>query len=587
MALIPPTAYIPTNNITAETIQLPEGSLSSHIGILDNLITANGKVVEWAGDMRLKTAGDVEIDAIPSAPNPYPNVLAYDTANKKLYYQGDYTGTIKGINAGNNIAVDTTNPALPTVRLQDEVSVATVEAPVVYTEQIGLPPTSGSEGIIVNQILSCAPDPLEWSHLTNKQYVDDGLSGVMDAMPSIVGSANINVTTDEGNTSTIDLASIRPQNLAVNFPKNLVVDEKGRVIACGNGTDPLTAVSAGTGISVTGATATPIVSLANIGAAAVYNNVRNITVDSYGRVTAGQTNTAPPVLSVGAGTGINIDYTNPQAPVVKNAGLVGLTAGEGITLDTTNSQSPIVKNGGILSVTAGSGIQVGGSAGKVTITNAGVRQVVQGGGLLVTGASDTPTVGLETTGSQGTYTNPSSISVDLYGRIASVTSGPVPLQYSPTFSFNTAYVNTTLNTTTFTNLQDFPLTNFPVFNPTSGTTMTYSVAVCLQVRPQALQSITQDLQAYLTLVWPNGTENASYPGGSTFEPVVLNTSPYSSLAKAVVSWNTTIQNAQHIQYPMSACKLRLYLRSVGANQPISSIWLFTTFTPVAWSLTSF
>jgi hypothetical protein len=67
------------------------------------------------------------------------------------------------------------------------------------------------------------------------------------------------------------------------------------------------------------------------------------------------------VDSVVAGTGIQVNATDPANPIVTNTGVLSVVAGTNVTVDDTNPQHPIVSatGGGIVdSVVAGAGIAV-------------------------------------------------------------------------------------------------------------------------------------------------------------------------------------------------------------------------------------
>jgi hypothetical protein len=81
--------------------------------------------------------------------------------------------------------------------------------------------------------------------------------------------------------------------------------------------------------------------------------------------------------SIVAGTGIAVDNTDPDNPVISNTGVLSVSSGAGISVDVTDPQNPIVINTGVLSVTAGSNITIGGTAQNPTINgNAGTVTAV-------------------------------------------------------------------------------------------------------------------------------------------------------------------------------------------------------------------
>lgn len=67
------------------------------------------------------------------------------------------------------------------------------------------------------------------------------------------------------------------------------------------------------------------------------------------------------VQSIVAGTGIAVDNTDPENPVISNTGVLSVTPGTGIANSGT-AQNPIIENAGVLSVSAGTNVSITGTA---------------------------------------------------------------------------------------------------------------------------------------------------------------------------------------------------------------------------------
>lgn len=73
------------------------------------------------------------------------------------------------------------------------------------------------------------------------------------------------------------------------------------------------------------------------------------------------------IESIVAGTGINVDNTDPDNPVVSNDGVLSVSGGAGVSVDITDPQNPVVINTGVVSVTAGSNVSITGTPENPTI----------------------------------------------------------------------------------------------------------------------------------------------------------------------------------------------------------------------------
>jgi ribA/ribD-fused uncharacterized protein len=161
-------------------------------------------------------------------------------------------------------------------------------------------------------------------------------------------------------------------------------------------------VSAGdSSIQIGGTPANPTVSVAVSGiTGGTYTN-STITVGADGRLTSASSGTQP-FTELNAGSGISISET-PGSATISNDGVLELTAGTNITITGSKSNYTINASGG------GGGVSsVSGTLGQIDVAN---------------GTSDA-VVSLSAFGTgEATYSFPSSIAVDDYGRVISAVSG--------------------------------------------------------------------------------------------------------------------------------------------------------------------
>jgi len=121
------------------------------------------------------------------------------------------------------------------------------------------------------------------------------------------------------------------------------------------------------------------------------------------------------VTSVIAGTGIAVDNTNPNNPIISNTGILSNIAGTGILVTTASGNSTIT-NDGVLSVTSADTnlITIGGTAAAPTVT-ANTSTIVTSGTNLVTSG-----VIFDYVAAQG-YGSMSSFNIsDEYGNIRNI-----------------------------------------------------------------------------------------------------------------------------------------------------------------------
>jgi len=83
------------------------------------------------------------------------------------------------------------------------------------------------------------------------------------------------------------------------------------------------------------------------------------------------------INSIAAGPGISVDNTNPNVPIVGNAGVRTL-AGDGVSIlvDNTDPNNPIITSTAVTQITQGAGISVDNTnPQQPVVTNAGVRSL--------------------------------------------------------------------------------------------------------------------------------------------------------------------------------------------------------------------
>jgi hypothetical protein len=102
-----------------------------------------------------------------------------------------------------------------------------------------------------------------------------------------------------------------------------------------------------------------------------------ITVDTFNNLK----NTG--VLSTSAGTGISVDNTDVQNPIIANTGVLTTTAGTGISVDNTDPHNPIITNTGLVTLLPGNGINIGG-----LYTSTGTVNVLTGAGIGINGSNE-------------------------------------------------------------------------------------------------------------------------------------------------------------------------------------------------------
>lgn len=248
-----------------------------------------------------------------------------------------------------------------------------------------------------------------WVPVVPDQTVTPGTYGTTTSVPqfsvtvsgAIFAAENVNIqassTTQPGIVQLVDDTTTDDNTKALTASAGYVLQQEIN----GKGDGTVTEVKTGAGLTGGPITVSGTISLAPSGVASGSYTNTNITVDTFGRITAAA-NGAP-------------------------QGITGVIAGAGLSGGGT-SGTVTLTNTGVLTLTSGSGISLSGSTGDITISTTGagsgtVTQVNTGTGLTGGPITNTGTISLSASGvSSGSYTN-TNLTVDAFGRITSASSG--------------------------------------------------------------------------------------------------------------------------------------------------------------------
>jgi len=353
-------------------------------------------------------------------------------------------------------------------------------------------------GGIMTGYLQLNGDPVQPLQAATKQYVDGRTSGAgftVNGGLALVGTVLSVATANTGrivvNSNNIDLATTAVTPGTYN---QLTVDAYGRVTAganVGGGTITITGDVSGSG------TNSIILTLPNIATAGTY---RSVNVNAKGQVTGG---TNPTTLS-----GYGITDAVPRTGAVTLTG--GLAFGTSDTVSASNNALTRVKDPvnpqdvatkayvdtatGTVSYTAGNGINI---ASGVISTKTSARFAY------ATGTLDLATTGV----TAGTYT---SVNVDVYGRVVTA-SNPTPVNQPITLTGDATGSGTSSITVTLSPSGVTAGTNYNKFNVnakgivTSASAQTTLAGIGITARTSDLADVTlTTLSPSQVLSW-NGT----------------------------------------------------------------------------------
>lgn len=203
--------------------------------------------------------------------------------------------------------------------------------------------------------------------LTGSQFANTGILSVSGT------SGEVNASTSSGAT-TVSLPNVGAANTYA-YPASITTDTKGRITTITAGTQPLTSLSAGSGISVsgnqitntgilaltqgngitiTGTNANKTIALPSIGTAATYVYPQSLVTDAFGRVTSITAGSAPTTYT--AGTGLSLvgnQFANTGILSISGSGnrVTASTSGGTTTLDLGSIRTAVSnQRPGLLSV---------------------------------------------------------------------------------------------------------------------------------------------------------------------------------------------------------------------------------------------
>lgn len=162
-------------------------------------------------------------------------------------------------------------------------------------------------------------------------WIDFGVGNVssITAGTGLTATPSNPITTS--GTISITNTTVTPGSYTLS---SITVNAQGQLTAASSGS-----VNAGTGISITGTASAPIVNIANTSVTAGSYTYTSITVNAQGQLTAASSGTSP-VTSVTAGTGISITGT-ASVPIINIANTTVTAGSYTYTSITVNAQGQL------------------------------------------------------------------------------------------------------------------------------------------------------------------------------------------------------------------------------------------------------